>query len=125
MRTVRRAALVLAIALSAFAAGCVTEPGYSNNIGSPSPAASPSLSPSTAATTKEVPVTLAVLDALFSDEAFKTKLKTKLELTNDQLTQLQKIASAEVARLRQSNVEAQSAAGLTQAAESRERAVAA
>ena len=123
MRTVRRAALVLAIALSAFAAGCVTEPGNSNNSGSPSPAVSPSPSPPTAATTKEVPVTLAVLDALFSDEAFKTKLKTKLELTDDQLTQLQKIASDEVARLRQANVE--SASELTEGPESRERAVAA
>jgi lipoprotein-anchoring transpeptidase ErfK/SrfK len=50
-------------------------------------------------------VTLPVLDALFSDEAFKSKLKTQIELTDAQVTQLQKIAGDEVAKLRQTNVE--------------------
>ena len=64
-----------------------------------------------------------MLDALFSDEAFKTKLKSKVELTDDQLAQLQKIASEEVARLRQSNVEEQSAEEQSrQAEQSREHA---
>jgi lipoprotein-anchoring transpeptidase ErfK/SrfK len=58
---------------------------------------------------KASPVTLPVLDALFSDEGFKSQLKSKVELTDDQLAQLQKIAGAEVARLRESNVEEKSA----------------
>jgi len=66
-----------------------------------------------------------VLDALFSDEAFKTKLKSKLELTDDQLGALQKIAGDEVVRLRQSNAEGQSAEQSSQAEQSREQAAAA
>jgi lipoprotein-anchoring transpeptidase ErfK/SrfK len=49
-------------------------------------------------------------------------LKSKLELTDDQLGALQKIAGDEVARLRQSNVEEQSAEQSSQAAQSREHA---
>ena len=57
------------------AAGCTTEPGSNSNApGSASPSHA-STSPSTVS--KAVPVTLPVLDALFSDEAFKTKLKTQ------------------------------------------------
>jgi lipoprotein-anchoring transpeptidase ErfK/SrfK len=51
---------------------------------------------------------LPVLDALFSDEAFKSALKSKVELTDEQLAQLQKIAGEEVARLRESNAEGKS-----------------
>lgn len=100
MKTVRHTALALIMALSTLAAaGCATEPGNSNAPGS----AAPSASTSTTAVSRAVP--LPVLDALFSDEAFKTKLKAKVELTDDQLAQLQKIASEEVARLRESNTE--------------------
>lgn len=119
MRSMRHAALGLVIALSAFAAGCTTGPGDTSNSGSPSPSASPD------AVIKDSPVTLAVLDALFSDQAFKTEVKSKLGLTDDQLTQLQKIASEEVARLRQSNVEGQSVAQSSPAEQSREHAAAA
>jgi lipoprotein-anchoring transpeptidase ErfK/SrfK len=63
-----------------------------------------------------------VLDALFSDEAFKSDLKAKLALTDDQLAQLQKIASDEVARLRQLNVEDQNSEQSPPTEDSRERA---
>jgi len=59
---------------------------------------------------------------LFSDAEFRTKLKSKLELTDDQLAQLQKIAGDEVARLRQSNAEGQSAEQSLQTEPSREHA---
>jgi len=59
-----------------------------------------------------IPVTLPVLDALFSDEAFKTTLKSKVELSDDQVAQLQKISSEEVARLRQLNAEEQAVESL-------------
>ena len=106
MKTIRHTALGLIMALSTLAAaGCVTEPGSTSNApGSASPSPSASTSPS--ALSKAVPVTLPVLDALFSDEAFKTKLRSKIELTDDQMAQLQKIAGEEVARLRESNTEA-------------------
>ncbi len=114
MRTIRNTALGLIMALSAFAPGCATQPGINSNSGSPSASTTPGPA------SKDSPVTLAVLDALFSDEAFRMQLKSKLELTDDQLAQLQKIASEEVARLRRSNVEGQSTAQSLQAEQSRE-----
>ncbi|MGH9931109.1 MAG: L,D-transpeptidase [Pyrinomonadaceae bacterium] len=113
MGIIRNTSLGLIMALSALAAGCATQPASS---GSPPPSASPD------AVSKDSPVTLAVLDALFSDQAFKTQLKSKLELTDDQLAQLQKIASEEVTKLRQANVEGQSTAQSTPAEQSREHA---
>ncbi len=125
MKTIRQTAFGLIIALSAVAAGCAVEPGGAPNTnapGSPSPSASPSPS---GAVSKAIPVTLPVLDALFSDEAFKSKLKSQVQLNDDQLAQLQKIAADEVARLRQSNAEEQTAEQLAEAQQSRERAAAA
>ena len=121
MRTIRTTAIGLTLALSTLAVACATEPGKNTNstsAGSPSPSASTS----PVAVSKAAPVPLPVLDALFSDEAFKTKLKAKLEITDDQLGALQKIAGDEVARLRQSNAEEQSAEQSSQAGQSREHA---
>ena len=111
MKTIRHTAVGLIMALATFAAaGCATEPGSNSNSNAPSnPSPSASPSPGTVSQATAIPVTLPVLDALFSDEAFKTRLKAKVELTDDQLAQLQKIASEEVARLRQSNSENQAA----------------
>lgn len=124
MKTIRHTSLGLIMALATFAAaGCVTEPGShsnSNSTGSPSPSASPS--PATVSKAAAIPVTLPVLDALFSDKAFKSTLKSKVELTDDQLAQLQKLAADEVARLRQLNTEEQGANESPQAEESRQRA---
>jgi hypothetical protein len=121
MRTIRKTTLGLLMVLSTLAAGCATQPGNNtNSIATASP--SPSSSASPGAVGKAAPVTLPVLDALFSDEAFKTNLKAKLDLKDDQLAELQKIASDEVARLRQSNVEQQSAEQPLQAEQSREQA---
>ena len=105
MKILRNTALGLIMILSAFAVGCTNQPGVisnSNNPASASPAvaASPSVS-STAS------VTLPVLDALFSDQGFKTILQTKLQLTDEQLAQIQKIATDEVVRLREVNAEDQ------------------
>ena len=67
-------------------------------------------------------MTLPVLDALFSDDAFRSTLKSKVELTDDQIAQLQRLAADEVARLRQLNTEEQRADESPQAEESRQRA---
>jgi lipoprotein-anchoring transpeptidase ErfK/SrfK len=96
-----------AVALTA--TGCVSQPtGNSNSVSvAPGPTASPSLSasPSPNIETKTVAVTLPVLDALFSDEAFKAELKSKLQLNEAQINSVRTIASDEVARLRKSNAE--------------------
>ena len=55
--------------------------------------------------TAAVPITLPVLDALFADEAFKTELKSRLQLTDQQINALRKVSSDEVAKLRKGNAE--------------------
>ncbi|HEY8188172.1 MAG TPA: L,D-transpeptidase, partial [Pyrinomonadaceae bacterium] len=106
MKTIKHTTLGLIMALSLVAGGCASEPGSpSNSNTSVSPSPSASTSPTTTTSAAAIPVTLPVLDALFSDEGFKTKLKSKVELTDDQMAQLQKIASEEVARLRELNTE--------------------
>lgn len=123
MNAMKSTAFGLMLGLLIFAIGCATQPGgnlNSNAAISPSPAASPS---PTGAVSLATPVTLPVLDALFSNEAFKSSLKSQIELTDDQLAQLQKIASEEVARLRESNIEEKSAEEQSrQAEQSREHA---
>jgi len=57
--------------------------------------------------TEAIPITLPVLDALFADEAFKTELKSKLQLDDEQINSLRKISSEEVAKLRKTNAETQ------------------
>jgi lipoprotein-anchoring transpeptidase ErfK/SrfK len=107
------------------AAGCVAEPGSnSSSVATVSPSPSTSTSaPAEVSKATAVPVTLPVLDALFSDDGFKATLKTKVELTDDQITQLQKLAADEVARLRQLNTEDHGTAPESpQAEESRQRA---
>jgi hypothetical protein len=63
-------------------------------------------------------LTLPVLDALLTNESFAGDVKSKLQVTDDQINALKKLASTEVARLRQTNAE--DATG--DAAEARERA---
>jgi len=100
-------------------AGCTTAPSNSNaNL--PSTAntnASPSSSPSTSAQ-EAAQLTLPWVDALLANESFVTELKSKLQLTDDQINSLKKVSSTEVSRLRHANAE--DATG--DAAESRERA---
>jgi lipoprotein-anchoring transpeptidase ErfK/SrfK len=124
MQTLRHTALGLMIAISIVAAGCAIEPSGNSNSNAPA-SPSPSTSPSPSGNVSKansIPVTLPVLDAMFSDEAFKSKLKTQIELTDDQVAQLQRVASDEVARLRQSNVEEQSAEQSRQGEEARQHA---
>ena len=53
------------------------------------------------------PITLPVLDALFANEAFISELRTKLQLSDEQIAALRKVSSDEVARLRSANAENQ------------------
>src|SRR5215207_2850702 len=69
---------------------------------SASPAAKASPSPNGASTTTaaaSLPVTLPVLDAMFADEAFAGELKSKLQLTDEQVESLRKVAGEERAGL--------------------------
>jgi hypothetical protein len=93
------------IAVLCLLAGCTAGPGNSNTATvqpSPSPSASPS---PTRAETASVQVTLPLLDALLTDEKFVGQLKSKLKVTDDQVTELKRVSSDAVARLRESNAE--------------------
>jgi L,D-transpeptidase ErfK/SrfK len=93
------APLVLIIALLFTACQRQAQPAQA--VGTPNPSA-------TAAVTETVPITLPVLDALLAQEAFKSELKSKLQLTDQQIESLRKISSDEVNRLRRANAENQS-----------------
>src|SRR5258707_14278369 len=63
--------------------------------------------------TETVPITLPVLDALLAEEAFKADLKSKLQLTDEQIASLGKISSEEVTKLRRANAENQAGSAET------------
>jgi len=78
----------------------------------PRAVATPTSSP-LAAAAETVPITLPVLDALLADKAFKADLKSKLQLTDEQIAALGKISSEAVTRLRHANAENQSGSAET------------
>ena len=126
MHKTKHTSVVPVIVLWAIAAaGCATQPAGNSPTNPANPSPSPSTSPSgEVSKATAIPVTLPVLDALLSDEAFKSRLKSKIELTDEQLAQLQKSSADEVARLRQSNVEERTGTPdqLSQAEQSRQHA---
>jgi lipoprotein-anchoring transpeptidase ErfK/SrfK len=79
----------------------------SNNSNSAITQATPS--PSASASQQSAPaaaqITLPLLDALLTDEAFQRELKTRLNLSDDQIASLKRASEAEIARLRESNAE--------------------
>jgi lipoprotein-anchoring transpeptidase ErfK/SrfK len=108
LKTVLKSPLVLvAAAALLLASGCTTT--APTNTAAPSapttsasPAATPAANTPTAANAKaqaELPVTLPVLDAMFADEAFAGELKSKLQLTDEQVEGLRKVAGEERANL--------------------------
>ena len=87
-------------------AGCVPQPDsktQTNSAGSPSPESSPSPLKTDSATVK--PITLPVLDAFFADNSFAETLKTRLKLSDEEVTKLKELARAETAKLDESELE--------------------
>ena len=99
----------LLLAALALGSGCTVEPGNSNApISKATPAGSPAPSPTTSASPTQqasVQVTLPLLDALLSDEAFVRQLKEKVKLTDQQIDSLKHASQAEIDRLRSANAE--------------------
>src|SRR5215211_8022845 len=99
-------ALVAALVLLA-APGCTTTaptntaaPAAPTTSASPAANASPAPNaPAPAAAAANLPVPLPVLDAMFADEAFAGELKSKLQLTDEQIEGLRKVAGEERANL--------------------------
>ncbi|MDT7688903.1 MAG: L,D-transpeptidase ErfK/SrfK [Acidobacteriota bacterium] len=107
-------ALVASVALLLASSGCTTN-APTNTAGpvaptasaSPAATASPiaSPTPSATATAANLPVTLPVLDAMFADESFAGDLKSKLQLTDEQVTRLREISREETAKLSEQGAE--------------------
>ncbi len=105
MKTTPKALLVTA-ALALLLSACQrrTAGPQANVTPSPSPAVGQA---------ETVPITLPVLDALLADKAFKADLKSKLQLTDEQIAALGKISSEAVTRLRHANAENQTGSAET------------
>lgn len=111
MRRILQGFGACALAAAVLAAqGCVNEPA-TNTANTNTSNANANANTNTAATTatpartdnaNAAPVTLPVLDALFADERFAGELKSKLQLTDEQVEGLRKLAREETASLRES-----------------------
>jgi lipoprotein-anchoring transpeptidase ErfK/SrfK len=120
-------ALVAGVALLA-ASGCTTNT-TTNTAAPATPAASatpvviatPAASPATAAA--NLPVTLPVLDAMFADEGFAGELKSKLQLTDEQVEGLRKVASEERANLDENGAQSSTTTAATKRASEKIRAI--
>src|SRR5215218_5619984 len=103
-------ALVLASLLLAASACTTSGPTNTTQPSAPSNTATANSSPAAnatpAATTAgasnnaaSLPVTLPVLDAMFADESFAGELKSKLQLSDEQVSRLKEVAREETGNL--------------------------
>ncbi len=86
--------------------GCVVQnsnQANSNTVPSPVAPATASPSPAEHKSAKTEVLTLPVLDAFFADEAFSGLLKTRLQLTDEEVTKLRELAHSETAKLNEEN----------------------
>jgi lipoprotein-anchoring transpeptidase ErfK/SrfK len=96
--------ILLAVSLAFFAAGCAPQQTVTNNQppANTNTAAAPTATPTPQATpaqTAYLPVTLPVLDAMFADENFADELKSKLNLSDEQIEKLKQTAREATANL--------------------------
>ena len=104
--SLRDTGAVIALAIMFFVSGCAPPPVGTNT--------NTSANTNTAATTPVAKtgnathgnVTLPLLDALFAQDNFAGELKSKLQLTDDQINKLKTVAREETAKLRESDDEA-------------------
>ena len=100
------AALMLLTLLSLFVVSCVSNTPRTDTSTAPAtPSPSAERSAVATSTPERSQLTLPVLDALLANENFVSELKTKLQLSADQIDGLKKTSAAEVDRLRSTNAE--------------------
>lgn len=102
----RRLSHLFALTACLTVTGCVVEPtnqANKNSVASPIPSATASPSPAEEKAANAEPLTLPVLDAFFADESFSGSLKTRLQLTDEQVTKLKELAHSETAKLNEEN----------------------
>ncbi|MDT5061818.1 MAG: L,D-transpeptidase ErfK/SrfK [Acidobacteriota bacterium] len=106
MRTILRVT-VITVALTIALSGCVNQTANVANNNSPAntvtatPQPTPQTIKASASDENQLPVTLPVLDAFFADETFAPSLKSKLQLTDEQVESLRKVAREETSKLRE------------------------
>jgi lipoprotein-anchoring transpeptidase ErfK/SrfK len=119
MKIFLRAACISLAALTITFSGCVNQPAnVANNPANnapPAPQASPATAEANPSDESALPVTLPVLDAFFADETFAPTLKTKLQLTDEQVERLRTMAREETSKLRETDADDYS--GTTSAAQ--------
>ena len=93
------AVLVAAILFQA----CTATPTNTNSVVESRP--SPSASPTPVKVAQTSRLTLPLLEALLTNDAFVNQLKAQLQITDEQIDRLKQAAAAETTRLRQSNAE--------------------
>jgi lipoprotein-anchoring transpeptidase ErfK/SrfK len=97
---------LFALTVCLLVSGCVVEPANQSNkntSASPLPSATVSPSPPDNKASSPQSLTLPVLDAFFADESFAGTLKTRLQLTDEQVTKLKDLAHSETAKLNEEN----------------------
>jgi lipoprotein-anchoring transpeptidase ErfK/SrfK len=115
MKFLRATGVCLCFALMLVEAGCANQTGNTtpsdtatttntttttNSAATTAPLPSPSATPaSQSQQASAAPLTLPVLDAFFADQSFAAELKSKLQLTDEQVEKLRSIAREETARL--------------------------
>lgn len=111
MKTFLRAAIVSTV-LTMMLGGCVNQPANvannnpaNSNAQTSLPQPSPATAKASAADEGALPVTLPVLDAFFADESFAGELKSKLQLTDEQVGKLRTMAREETAKLRETDTD--------------------
>jgi lipoprotein-anchoring transpeptidase ErfK/SrfK len=83
--------------------GCQAAPVSNVNTATSAPTApnAPVATPTNNAGASNVPLTLPLVDALFTDESFAKDLKSELQLTDEQIERLRKVAREETGSLRE------------------------
>ena len=98
-KTIITAATIMILGILLYGCSAEVQPQQANSNSTSTPSVNDSL-----------PLTLPVLDGLFRDKAFTAVLKSKVQLSDDQIMALKKVTSDELASLRTSNADSQKAA---------------
>ncbi|HJQ69789.1 MAG TPA: L,D-transpeptidase [Blastocatellia bacterium] len=102
--SMRNAVAVAALAIILFVSGCAPPPaGTNTNTGATNTNTAATTPASKPSNTTQGNVTLPLLDALFAEDNFAGELRSKLQLTDDQINRLKTLAREETARLRESD----------------------
>jgi lipoprotein-anchoring transpeptidase ErfK/SrfK len=98
---------LVALTIILFISGCTPPPGGTNTNTSTNTNTAATTPAAKTGNTAQGTVTLPLLDALFAqDDNFASELKSKLQLTDDQINKLKTVAREETSRLRESDDDA-------------------